>query len=239
MERLQKVMAASGIASRRKCEEIIAQGRVYVNGQKITELGFKVTNKDEIIVDGKPICREEKVYYVLNKPTGYVSTVSDEHDRKTVLDLFEKAHLDKRIYPVGRLDYDTSGVLIMTNDGELTNQLTHPKSEVEKEYIARVKGIVSDQTVEKLRSGVKIDGIMTKRAKVKIESIDKQNESTSLRIIITEGRYHQVRNMCEFVGHPVKKLTRVRFGEITLDDLPQGCYRSLKIHEVKRLKALK
>lgn len=239
MERLQKVMAASGIASRRKCEEIIAQGRVYVNGQKITELGFKVTNKDEIIVDGKPICREEKVYYVLNKPTGYVSTVSDEHDRKTVLDLFEKAHLDKIIYPVGRLDYDTSGVLIMTNDGELTNQLTHPKSEVEKEYIARVKGIVSDQTVEKLRSGVKIDGIMTKRAKVKIESIDKQNESTSLRIIITEGRYHQVRNMCEFVGHPVKKLTRVRFGEITLDDLPQGCYRSLKIHEVKRLKALK
>ena len=130
MERLQKVMAASGIASRRKCEEIIAQGRVYVNGQKITELGFKVTNKDEIIVDGKPICREEKVYYVLNKPTGYVSTVSDEHDRKTVLDLFEKAHLDKRIYPVGRLDYDTSGVLIMTNDGELTNQLTHTETKV-------------------------------------------------------------------------------------------------------------
>ena len=232
MERLQKVIARSGVASRRKAEELITQGKVRVNGELVTELGTKVSSKDVIQVNGKTITHEELVYYVLYKPEGYVSTTDDEHDRKKVTDLVPPG---KRVYPVGRLDYDTSGVLLLTNDGSFTNKVTSPKHDMEKEYEVKMKGFLRKEESAKLCRGVKIDHYTTKKAVIKNVSYNKKNETSTATIIITEGKYHQVKRMFELVGHPVLKLKRVRFGIVTLDGLKKGEYRVLKPYEYKQL----
>lgn len=238
LERLQKVMAQAGVASRRASEEIIKSGRVSVNGKIVKELGTKVSKKDIILVDGKPIIKENKVYYVLNKPTGYMTTLSDDLGRRTVMDLFNKEDLENRIYPIGRLDYDTSGVLLFTNDGELAYKLTKSAKEVEKSYQVRIKGKLSQGDIIKLMKGIELDGIKTKRARVEVLSLDKVNDSSSIKLTITEGRNRQVRRMCEALGHEVKKLKRLSFAGITLEDLPEGAYRPLKPHEIKKLYSL-
>ena len=233
--RLQSYMASCGVASRRKCEEIITSGRVKVNGITVKTLGTKVMNKDVVEVDGQIIKQEEHVYYALNKPSGYVTTLDDEHGRRKVIDLFEREDLDKRIFPVGRLDYDTQGILLFTNDGELANKLTSPKSKVEKEYLARVSGHADKAALAKLVRGVVINGYKTRPAEVEVIEYKKDTDTSLLRIVITEGKYHQVKNMCEAVGLPVKKLTRLRFATISTEGIPKGAYRKLKIHEVKQL----
>lgn len=233
MERLQKVIARSGVASRRKAEELITQRKVKVNGEIVTELGTKVTSKDLIQVNGKAIQTEEFVYFVLYKPEGYVSTTSDEHDRKTVLDLVPK---NERIYPVGRLDFDTSGVLLLTNDGAFTNKMTSPKHEMEKEYKVKMQGFLRKEESAKLCRGITIDHYTTKKAIIKDVAYNKKSETTTATIIITEGKYHQVKKMFEAVGHPVLKLKRTRFGIVTLEGLKKGEHRRLKPHELKQLR---
>ena len=233
--RLQAYMANCGVASRRKCEEIITSGRVKVNGIVVDKLGSKVSSKDVVTVDGRIIEKEEHVYYVLNKPRGYVTTLDDEFGRKKVIDLFAKEDLAYRIFPIGRLDYDTQGVLLFTNDGELANKLTSPHSNVEKEYLARVEGKAGKEELAKLVRGVVINGYKTKPAEVEVIEYKKDTNTSLLRIIITEGKYHQVKNMCEAVGLPVKRLTRLRFATISTEEIAKGEYRRLKIHEVKQL----
>ena len=233
--RLQAFMANCGVASRRKCEEIITAGRVKVNGVVVDKLGSKITERDTVTVDGKVIQKEEHVYYVLNKPRGYVTTLDDEFDRKKVIDLFAPEDLQHRIFPIGRLDYDTQGVLLFTNDGELANKLTSPHSNIEKEYLARVKGHADKVALGKLVRGVVINGYKTKPAEAEVIEYKKESDTSLLRIVITEGKYHQVKNMCEAVGLPVKHLTRLRFGTITTEGIGKGQYRKLKIHEVKQL----
>ena len=238
LKRLQVYMAEAGIASRRKSEQIILEGRVKVDGVVVRELGTKVTGKEYITVDCKAIHKKEKVYYALNKPSGYVTTVSDEFDRKTVLDLFLPEDLEKRIFPIGRLDYDTQGILLLTNDGELANKLISPASHVEKEYLARVEGKVNEAALAKLKRGVVIDGYKTLPADVYVREYDKATNSSLVDITIVEGKNHQVKKMCEAVGFPVKRLTRIRFGCISTEGLGKGNYRKLKIHEVKKLYGL-
>jgi 23S rRNA pseudouridine2605 synthase len=233
--RLQAYMANCGVASRRKCEEIITSGRVKVNGIVVDKLGSKVSSKDVVTVDGRIIEKEEHVYYVLNEPRGYVTTLDDEFGRKKVIDLFAKEDLAYRIFPIGRLDYDTQGVLLFTNDGELANKLTSPHSNVEKEYLARVEGKAGKEELAKLVRGVVINGYKTKPAEVEVIEYKKDTNTSLLRIIITEGKYHQVKNMCEAVGLPVKRLTRLRFATISTEGIAKGEYRRLKIHEVKQL----
>ncbi|WP_069997614.1 pseudouridine synthase [Cellulosilyticum sp. I15G10I2] len=233
--RLQKYLASCGVASRRKCEEYILQGRVQVNGVVITELGTKVNEDDCIMWDDKVIKDEQSYqYYALNKPIGYVTTVKDEKDRATVLDFFQE--IGTRIYPIGRLDYNTSGLLLLTNDGDLTYGLTHPKYHVNKTYHVKVKGKVEGWAIEKLRKGVIIDGKITAPAMVEI--IEGNQSMTYLSMTIHEGRNRQIRKMCEAVGHSVLKLMRVSIGEITLDDLLIGQYRKLTEDEVNYLKKI-
>ncbi|MDE6013636.1 MAG: rRNA pseudouridine synthase [Anaeroplasmataceae bacterium] len=232
-------MAASGVASRRKCEEIISLGRVKVNGKVVTELGTKVSKKDLVEVDGKPLQKEALVYYVLYKPTGYLTAVSDKLGRRIVMDLIAPELLKQvRLFPIGRLDYDTSGVLLLTNDGTLSYRLTRSAKEIEKVYQVRIDGLIDQKAVNQLMKGILLDGVLTKRAKVEVLSLDKKNNSSLLMLTITEGRNRQVRRMCEAIGYPVKKLKRVSFGGITLDGLSVGTYRMLKPHEVKVLYGL-
>lgn len=237
-ERLQKVMASAGVASRRKCEEIILAGRVKVNGIVVTELGTKVGNKDVILVDNAPIAKQDHVYYVMNKPIGFITTVTDDKERRTVMDLFEPEALTDRIYPIGRLDYDTSGVLLFTNDGDLAYNLTKSSKNIEKVYQARIDGIITQGAVTQLIKGVLLDNIATKPAKVEIVSFDRVHSSTLIKIAITEGRNRQVRRMLETVGFPVKKLKRIAFGSITLEGLNPGEYRMLRPHEISVLKSM-
>lgn len=236
VERLQKVLAQANIASRRKAEEMILAGRVKVNGEIITTLGFKVSERDIIAVDDQPITKAQLKYFLLNKPTGYLSTVTDDKGRRTVIDLLDEEHQDTRLYPVGRLDYDTAGLLLLTNDGELTKRLTHPAYEIEKEYLVRVDGIVIRRKINELRNGVKIvPGGFVKPKKVRLLELHKAHQSTLLSITLTEGKNKQVRKMIESIGFKVKNLTRIRYDELTLDGVERGTYRSLKIHEIKRL----
>lgn len=235
MERIQKRIAASGVASRRKAEELILEGRVKVNGIVISNLGTKVGPKDEVTVDDVVVSKLSSLYLVLNKPRGYISSVSDEFDRKTVMDLVPKEFKDFHVFPVGRLDYDTKGVLILTNDGDFMNQMVGPKSGVQKEYLVRVKGIVNSSVLNRLENGVMINGKMTLPAIVSLESIDRENSSSLVRITITQGMNHQVKEMFKAVGNEVKRLTRVRFGNIKIDDMSEGEIRRLTIHEVKTL----
>ena len=231
--RLQKYMAQCGIASRRHSEELILAGRVKVNGKTVTQMGFRVSEQDRVEVDGKLIKKEEKlVYIMLNKPSGYVSTVSDPEGRKTVLDLIDG--VKERIFPVGRLDYDTTGLLILTNDGDFAFENTHPGHEIKKTYIAEVQGMPSDKALEALRNGVVLDG--RKTAPAGVEVVDINSYRTVLKIIIHEGRNRQVRRMCEAVGHPVLKLKRTAVGKLALGDLKPGEWRYLSSKEVKLIR---
>ncbi len=232
MERIAKVIANTGYCSRRKAEELISQGKVMVNGEKVVELGTKVEPTDIITISGKIIKREEKEYYLLYKPSGVVTTTSDEKNRKTVVDLIET---DKRIYPVGRLDYDTTGVLLLTNDGELTNKLIHPKNMIDKTYIAKVKGIVTSKEAKMLENGVVIDGFKTSKAKVKVKKIDKIKNNSVVMITIHEGKNHQVKKMFECINHEVIKLKRESFSFLNVKNMNAGEYRKLTIKEVKKL----
>ena len=236
MERLQKVLAQANIASRRKAEQFILDGRVKVNGEVITELGYKVNRLDQIEVDGKAILQAEHRYFLLNKPTGYVSTTSDEKGRKTVLDLLSKEDQEDRLYPVGRLDFDTAGLLLLTNDGDLTKMLTHPSHHIEKEYLVRVEGIIIRKKIVELRNGVIIDDSYKAVPKeVRLLELDKEHQSTLLSITLIEGKNKQVRKMIQSLGFKVKKLTRIRYDFLTLDGVERGSYRPLKIHEVRQL----
>lgn len=229
MERLQKVIANAGIASRRKAESLIKEGRVTVNNEVVKELGTKVTTKDVIKVDEKEIRKENKVYYLLNKPRGIITSVTDDKERKTVVDLIP---CNERIYPVGRLDYDTTGVLLLTNDGDFANILMHPKKEVEKEYIVKVKGIIKGDAINELKNGVIIDGRKTEKARVKLRKTDYKTNTSMLSVTIHEGRNHQVKKMFESVGFPVLKLKREREFIFDLKGLKSGEYRKLTPKEV-------
>jgi len=233
-ERLQKYLAECGIASRRKCEEYIIQGKVQVNGKKITELGVKVNpEKDKITFEGKNVKQEErKVYILLNKPIGYVTTSDEQFGRDKVLDLVK---VRERVVPVGRLDMYTSGALILTNDGDFVYKVTHPKHEITKTYTVTVKGIIKNEEVEQLRKGVKIDEYTTRPAKVKILKTDEEKDISRLEITIHEGKNRQVRRMCESVGRRVIALHRSKIGNIGVKDIELGKWRYLKDFEVKTL----
>jgi len=233
MERLQKVIASSGYTSRRKAEELILEGRVKVNNKIITKLGVTVSEKDSIKIDDIELEKGiELVYYLLNKPRGVITSTSDEFGRKTVLDIIKT---NTRIYPVGRLDYDTTGLIILTNDGELANHLMHPKNEIEKVYIAKIDGIIGGFELKKIKDGVYIDGIKTAKARAKLKSVDRKNKKSIVELTIHEGRNHQVKKMFEAVGYNVEKLKRERYGFLTLDGLKSGEFRKLNKKEVKQL----
>ncbi len=230
MERLQKVIANSGYCSRRKAEELILEGKVFVNGSVIRELGTKVSHDDEIEVDGLSIKKDHNYeYYLLYKPRGVVTTTNDDKGRKTVVDLIDTT---ARIYPVGRLDYDTTGVLLLTNDGVFANGLMHPANEIDKVYIAKVEGILSGYDVKRLKSGIMIDGRKTAKCHVKVRSIDKKKNTCIVELVIHEGRNHQVKKMIEAVGKKVIKLKRERFGIFDLSGLKASEYRRLTAKEV-------
>ena len=233
-ERLQKYLAECGIASRRKCEEYITQGKVQVHGKTITELGVKVNpEKDKITFEGKNVKQEErKVYILLNKPIGYVTTSDEQFGRDKVLDLVK---VRERVVPVGRLDMYTSGALILTNDGDFVYKVTHPKHEITKTYTVTVKGIIKNEEVEQLRKGVKIDDYTTRPAKVKILKTDEEKDISRLEITIHEGKNRQVRRMCESVGRRVIALHRSKIGNIGVKDIELGKWRYLKDFEVKTL----
>lgn len=233
-ERLQKVLAHAGIASRRKSEEIIAAGRVRVNGLVVTELGTKVDPEvDAVTVDGRPLREPERhVYIVLNKPQGYLTTVKDDRGRRTVFDLIRK--LSVRVYPVGRLDYDSEGLVFLTNDGQLANRVMHPRHRIRKDYLAEVKGTISRQAVDALRQGVELEDGITGRSYVEVLSQD--NVSSLLKIGIYEGRNRQIRRMCAAVGFPVARLRRIRIGPLQLGNLGVGRFRMLSADEVAALR---
>ncbi|CAM3974330.1 pseudouridine synthase [Catellicoccus marimammalium] len=235
MERLQKVMAHAGVASRRKCEDLITQGVVTVNGKTVTELGYKVSTQDRIEVNGVPISKEAPVYYLFYKPRGVISAVSDDKGRPVVTDYF--TDVPERIYPVGRLDYDTSGLLLLTNDGEFSQRLTHPKYELDKVYVAKVKGIADKYNLRPIAYGMKLDGKKTAPARYEILSVDETKGSSVVSLTIHEGRYHQVKRMFEACGLPVQKLCREQYGFLTLQGLRPGQYRALTPKEVKKLMA--
>ena len=232
--RLQKYMAECGVASRRKAEEMIAEGRVTVNSVKITEMGTQVEAGDEVRVDGQVIRPEtEKRYVMYHKPAGEVTTVSDPEGRRCVLDHFRDYPV--RLYPVGRLDYDSEGLLLLTNDGTLTERMLHPSHQVDKTYLARVTGSVTMDEVRQLRSGVMLDDHKTAPAKVRV--IKLEAEAAVVLVTIHEGRNRQVRRMFEETGHQVTQLRRVRFGPLDLGDLPRGKWRELTAEEVRSLAA--
>jgi 23S rRNA pseudouridine2605 synthase len=232
MERLQKIIQKAGIASRRKAEDMIAEGRVSVNGIVVTEMGTKASFSDDIRVDGKKIEAENKVYFVLYKPESIISSVNDQFDRDTVTDFIP---VKEKIFPIGRLDYDTSGLMLLTNDGDFANMMIHPKYKIEKEYYVRIKGLLRKESSIKLAKGLIYDNERALPAKVYDVKYDDKKETTFLNIVITEGKNRQVRRMFETLGHEVIKLKRIRFGTITLDGLNRGEYRILKPHEIKTL----
>lgn len=230
--RLQKYIAECGVASRRKSEELIKQGRVSVNGAKVLEMGFKVSENDIVEVDGRKISLEKnKVYIMLNKPAGYITSVRDQFSRNTVLDLIKG--INERIYPVGRLDYDTSGLLLLTNDGSFAYKLTHPKHEMKKVYIAEIEGIPERHSIEDFKKGLRIEDYVTSPADLTI--LERKRATSIIRVVIHEGRNRQVRKMCEAIGHPVISLKRVAIGGVFLGDLPEGKWRHLKKEEIKIL----
>lgn len=235
-ERLQKVIAQAGIASRRKAEELILNGNVKVNGQTVTVLGTTVTNNDVVTVNDKPIEKEELVYYLVNKPRKYVCTVDDEHGRDKIVDLI---NCPQRLFPVGRLDYDSTGLIILTNDGEFDNLLTHPKYHLPKTYKVTIKGVLSKKDMQDIRNGIVLDdGIKTLPANIKMINYDLQANHCSFEITIYEGRNRQIRRMMEMLGYEVSKLHRSCFGCVKDDNLPRGGYRRLKPHEIKSLKVM-
>lgn len=236
-ERLQKVIAQAGVASRRKAEKLITSGVVKVNGKVVTELGTKVEPSDKIEVDGVPIESESLHTYLFYKPRGVISSANDDKGRKTVVDFFED--VPYRLYPVGRLDYDTSGLLLMTNDGELANRLMHPRHEVPKVYVAKITGVLTPEEIHSLTHGVRIDGKKTAPAKLKILRTDAKKKFQIVQLTIHEGHYHQVKRMFQAVGHLVDKLSREKYAFLTLKSLTSGEYRELTHEEVHKLKNMK
>lgn len=233
MERLQKVISNSGYTSRRKAEELIKLGKVYVNGEKVTELGTKVSHSDAIEINGTMLnIEEEKVYYLLNKPRGVITSVSDDKGRKTVVDIIET---DKRIYPIGRLDYDTTGLLILTNDGELANTLMHPKFNVEKKYIAKLNKFFEISDLKKLEKGILIDNVKCIPTRVKIKTNNRIKDYSIIEITIVEGRNHVIKRVFNELGYLVDKLSRVEYAFLNIENLKSGEYRKLNIKEVKKL----
>ena len=230
MERLQKVIASSGYCSRRKAEDLIINSNVMVNGRIVNELGVKVKGDDVIKVENNVITREEKEYYVINKPRGVLSTTKDDKDRKTIIDYIET---DKRIYPVGRLDYDTTGLLLLTNDGEFANNMMKPSSMIEKTYLAKINGILTKEEKQKLLSlkKYKVDNI-------KVKSINKTNQTSLVEITIHEGKNHEIKNIFKTINYDTLKLTRISYGFLDIKDLKSGEYRKLNIKEVKKLYSL-
>lgn len=234
-ERLQKFMARCGVASRRKCEELILEGKVKVNDVIVRELGTKINpSTDQVVVNGVLIKPEErKIYIALNKPVGYVTTVKDEKNRKTVLDL---VHVEERIYPIGRLDYNTSGLLLLTNDGDVYNRVIHPRQSIKKVYVATVKGHIADNNLQLFSKGIDIGGYITAPAKIRI--LKKFKDATKVEITIHEGKNRQIRRMCEKIGNPVMELNRIKIGNIELEGLALGKWRHLSDKEIEYLKKL-
>lgn len=233
-ERLQKVIAQAGIASRREAEKMILAGRVRVDGQVVTKLGTKVSSIEQVVVDNQPIERESHHTYIFYKPRGVISAVKDNKGRKTVADYF--TDLPYRLYPVGRLDYDTSGLLLMTNDGELANLLMHPRNEVDKVYVAKIKGILQPDEIKALKKGVQIGRYKTKPAQIKVLKTNPRAQTQIVQLTIHEGHYHQVKEMFKAVNHLVDKLSRERYSFLDLQGLISGQYRELNHKEVDRLK---
>lgn len=237
LERLQKVMSQAGVASRRECEKIIQQGRVTVNGKIVTELGTKVMpGNDRIMVDGKRIQGEKLIYILLNKPKGVLTTLTDPQDRKTVASLV--ADIPERIYPVGRLDYNTEGLLLLTNDGALTHSLIHPSKKIDKTYIAKVGGRPAPEKVDLLRVGIELEDGMTAPAIIDVIEYDRDRDLTSLKVTIHEGKNRQIRRMFAAIGSDVKQLKRIKFAFLTLEGVKRGGYRHLFAREVEELQRL-
>ena len=236
MERLQKVIAESGYTSRRKAEDLIVRGKVKVNGKVITELGTKVSDKDEIEIDNKILVKENKEYYLINKPRGVITSTDDDKKRKIVTELIPT---DARIYPVGRLDYDTTGVLLLTNDGEFANIMMHPKSKIDKVYLAKLDGIIKGEQINKLKDGIELDHVKVVPSRVKLRKVNEETNTCIVEITIHEGKNHQVKRMFEAVGFHVEKLKRTRMGIFKVDDLKSGEYRKLTPKEVSIVYSLK
>lgn len=232
-ERLQKLIAASGYTSRRKAEQLILDGKVTVNGTVVNQLGVKAEPSDIIIVEGVRLLKENKRYYLFYKPEKVITSMSDEKDRTCVKDFFES--VNERVVPVGRLDYDTSGALIMSNDGEFINLITHPRHKIKKTYVAKINGKLDDRHLKILRSGVRIDNYKTAPAEVNIVKNKNKSSNTLVRLTIHEGKNRQIRRMFETLGYEVLKLKREAIEDLTLEGLKKGEYRVLTIHEVKRL----
>lgn len=231
--RINKFLAAAGVASRRECDSLIADGKVRING-KVAKLGVEVSEGDEISVDGKIVTLKRNEYYILNKPKGYICSVSDDRGRKTVMDLMP-ANVG-RIYPVGRLDYDSEGLLIMTTDGELAQKLTHPSHEVPKTYLVKVEGTLTEAVLNPIRSGVEIDGYVTKKCKAHI--VETNKSYAKIHITITEGKNREVRKMFAAIGKEVVFLKRIKLGELTLRGLARGAFRKLDKEEIDYLYSL-
>ncbi len=233
--RINKFLAEQGVASRRKADEMIAAGRVTIN-EKTATLGSDVTDNDKVAVDGNPIgnAAPSLVYYVMNKPKGVVCTMSDDRGRKTVADLLPEEI--GRVFPVGRLDYDTEGLLILTNDGNLSNALTHPRNEVQKTYLAKIEGTLTEKDLNPIRSGIELDGVLTKKCKAHI--VETNKDYTKVHITISEGRNREIRRMFESIGKNVCFLKRVKIGTLTLAGLDRGAIRPLTAKEVESLKKL-
>ena len=234
MIRLQKAISDSGFCSRRKAEEYIADGKVLVNNKVVTQMGTKVNENDEITVYGNTITNQDKEYYVFYKPRSVICSTNDDKGRKTVVDFFES---NKRLYPVGRLDYDTSGIIFMTNDGDFTNMILHPRNNIPKVYIAKLDGIIDGYSIKKIKSGVTIDNYKCIPDRVKLKSIDKKSNTCIVEIIIHDGKNHEVKKIFKSVGFDVLKLKREAIGFIDLTGLKSGEYRKLSIKEVKQLYA--
>ncbi|WP_225047295.1 pseudouridine synthase [Lacticaseibacillus kribbianus] len=235
-ERLQKVIANAGVASRRHAEELIATGHVTVNGEVVTTMGVKVSAKDEIQVDGVPLNKEKKRYFLFYKPRGVITAVTDDKKRSVVTDYF--ADVREHLYPVGRLDYDTSGLLIMTNDGEFANMLMHPSFKVDKKYVAKLKGIPTRVQLMPLRDGLVVEGKKLAPARFNIMSTDKDKQTAIVSLTIHQGMNHQVKKMFQTLGFPVQKLSRVEYGPLTLEGMVSGEHRPLRAAEMQALKDL-
>ncbi len=236
MERLQKVIANSGYTSRRNAEKLILDGKVSVNGDIITELGVKVNPSDEIMVNGVLISSQtKKLYFLLNKPREVISSASDDKGRRTVVDLIDTT---ERIYPIGRLDYDTTGLIILTNDGDLTNHLSHPRNNIKKTYLAKIEGILSKDDIINLKKGIVIDGRRVDTSNFKVKQKDLLKNTSLVEITIVEGRNHIVRNIFASLKHDVIKLTRTNYAFLSSDNLKSGEYRELSLKEVKKLFSL-
>lgn len=236
MERLQKIIAQSGYCSRRKAEELITAGRVKVNGTVVTQLGEKADIEDIITIDNKRINVERKVYILMNKPRNVVCSAKDDRGRRTVVDLIEG--INERIYPIGRLDFDTTGVLLLTNDGDLTNKLIHPSKEIDKTYRVTIEGYANEDQLERIRNGIKLDGVVTSPAIVEVSKVNKEKRKSIINITIHEGKNHQVKRMFNTVGLNVTKLTRIEFAGFKVGGLKEGQYRLLTNKEITELKSM-